>query len=214
MDRTALIERITREVLDGMKKDNIKEEGITVGISARHVHLSQEDLEVLFGQGYQLNVLKPLMGNEFAAKEMVTIVGPSLRAFENVRVLGPVRKRSQVEISRTDAFALKVNPPIRPSGVLDKSENIVVVGPKGTLFLKEGCIIANRHMHMTPADAAQYGLKDNDYVDIEIRSEKPSRFSGVQVRVSENFNTELHLDTDDGNATGLKNGDRVFIIKA
>ena len=214
MDRTALIDRIAKEVLNQLNKSEVKEEGIKVGISARHVHLSQEDLQVLFGEGYQLNVLKPLMGDEFAAKESVTIVGPSLRAFENVRVLGPVRKKSQVEISRTDAFTLKVNPPVRPSGVLEKSESIVVVGPKGSLLLKEGCIIANRHMHMTPADAAQYGLNDNDYVDVEIRSGKPSRFSGVQVRVSEKFNTELHLDTDDGNATELKNGDRVFIIKA
>ncbi|MBZ4644540.1 MAG: putative phosphotransacetylase [Petroclostridium sp.] len=221
MDQKELVSLIVSEVVKELKqKESIKVnkrekeelEGIKVGISARHVHLSQEDLETLFGKGYQLTKFKELMGDEFAAKEQVTLVGPSLRSIENVRVLGPVRKNTQVEIAKTDAIRLGVNPPVRPSGEIAGSERIVIVGPRGVVHIKEGCIIANRHIHMTPADAQRYGLKDNDYVDVETRSCRPALFCGVQVRVHEKFNTEMHIDTDDGNAVGIKTGDIIKIL--
>ncbi len=186
---------------------------IKIGVSQRHIHLSQEDLETLFGKGYKLTVKKVLMGREFASNEVVTLVGPSLKSIENVRVLGPVRKNTQVEISKTDTFVLKVSPPVRPSGNVEGSERLVVVGPKGSVYLKEGVIIANRHIHLTPAYAEKHGIKDNDYVDVLVEGIKPTKFYDVQVRVRDDFNVEMHIDTDDANSTGLKNGDLVKIIK-
>lgn len=194
--------------------ENINNDGqIKVGVSQRHVHLSQEDLETLFGKGYKLTVKKYLMGREFASNEVVTLVGPSLKSIENVRVLGPVRKNTQVEISRTDTFILKVSPPVRPSGNVEGSEKLVLVGPKGSVYLKEGVIIANRHIHLTPEYAEANGIKDNDYVDVEVEGIKPTRFYDVQVRVRDDFNVEMHIDTDDANSAGLKNGSVVKIIQ-
>lgn len=129
-----------------------------------------------------------------------------------MRVLGPVRSHSQVEVSRTDTFALKISPPVRPSGEIKGSAPISLVGPKGTVFLNEGCIIANRHIHMTPEDAEKYGIKDNDEVNVEIETQKPTLYYNVQVRVREDFNTEMHIDTDDANAAGIRNGDQVKIL--
>ena len=186
---------------------------IKVGVSQRHVHLSQEDLDTLFGKGYKLSVKKVLMGREFASNEFVTLVGPSLKSIEKVRVLGPVRKNTQVEISRTDTFLLKVSPPVRPSGQVEGSEKLVLVGPKGTVYLKQGVIIANRHIHLTPEYAKKHGIADGDYVDVEVEGIKPTRFYDVQVRVRDDFNIEMHIDTDDANSAGLKNGDIVRIIK-
>lgn len=203
-----LIDKIVQSVMDSVTGDDIK-----IGVSQRHIHLSQEDLETLFGKGYELTKLKPLMGKEFAAKEVVTLVGASLKAIENVRVLGPVRKQTQVEISRTDTFVLKISPPVRPSGDIKGSERVVVVGPKGSIYLKEGVIIANRHIHMTPAAAAKNDVKDGDYVDVMVEGIKPTKFYDVQVRVRDDFNVEMHIDTDDANSAGLRNGDKVTIIK-
>ncbi len=186
---------------------------IKIGVSQRHIHLSREDLDTLFGKDYELTLLKPLMGREYAAKEVVTLVGPSLKSIENVRVLGPVRKDTQVEISRTDTFVLKVSPPVRPSGNVEGSERIVIVGPKGSVYLKQGVIIANRHIHLTPEYAEKHGLKDNDYVDVLVEGIKPTKFYDVQIRTREDFNTEMHIDTDDANSAGLRNGDLVKIIK-
>lgn len=206
------IDTITNAIMKAM--EDIDDSGeIKVGVSQRHVHLSQEDLETLFGKGYELTVKKYLMGREFASNEVVTLVGPSLKSIENVRVLGPVRKNTQVEISRTDTFVLKVSPPVRPSGQIEGSEKIVLVGPKGTVYLKEGVIIANRHIHLTPEYALANDISDNDYVDVEIEGIKPTRFYDVQVRVRDDFNVEMHIDTDDANASGLKNGAKVKIIK-
>lgn len=189
-------------------KDKIK-----IGVSQRHIHLSREDLDTLFGKGYELTKKKTLMGREYAAEEVVTLVGPSLKAITNVRVLGPVRKDTQVEISKTDTFILKVNPPVRPSGQVEGSEKLVVVGPKGSVYLKQGVIIANRHIHLTPEYAETHGIKDGDYVNVEVEGVKPTKFYDVQVRVRDDFNVEMHIDTDDANSSGLKNGSLVRIVK-
>lgn len=213
MDNTYLEKLISQTVVDVLKKKE-EDSGIKVGVSARHVHLSEKDLAALFGEGYQLTPKKYLMGEQFAAEECVTLVSPNLKTIEGVRVLGPVRKRSQVEISRTDTFKLKVSPPVRPSGELDGAAPMALVGPKGSIFLNECCIIANRHIHLTPEDAEKYGVRDNDLVDVEIENSKPTKFYNVQVRVHKDFNTEMHIDTDDANACAVKTGDRVRIIKA
>ena len=186
---------------------------ITIGVSQRHVHLSQQDLETLFGKGFELTKQKTLMGREYASEQFVTLVGPSLRSIEKVRVLGPVRKNTQVEISRTDTFVLKVSPPVRPSGEIEGSERLVLVGPKGTVYLQQGVIIANRHIHLSPAFAEKHGIKDNDVVDVLVESIKPTKFFDVQVRVRDDFREEMHIDTDDANSAGLRNGDSVRIIR-
>ena len=206
-----LVNLVTQSVIEILNKTQ-NDDGIKVGVSARHVHLSQQDLETLFGKGYKLTPKKMLMGDQFAAEECVTLVSPSLRTIEGVRVLGPVRKDSQIEISRTDTFKLKVSPPVRPSGNIKGSAPMALVGPRGSVFLNEGCIIANRHIHMTPEDAEKYGVKDNDVVDVEIQNSKPTRYYNVQVRVREDFDTEMHIDTDDANAAAIKQGDHVEII--
>ena len=209
------IENAIKSVVENMNLSEAKavsDDYVKIGVSQRHIHLSREDLDILFGKGYELTPKKVLMGKEFASEEVVTLVGPSLKAIENVRVLGPVRKNTQVEISRTDTFVLKVSPPVRPSGEIKGSERIVVVGPKGSIYLKEGVIIANRHIHLTPEFAASLNLSDNDYVDVIIDGVKPTKFYDVQIRVRDDFNVEMHIDTDDANSSGLKNGDVVHII--
>lgn len=213
MTDTNLVNLITENVIKLLKNNEENSADIKVGVSARHVHLSRADLDTLFGKGYELTPKKMLMGDQYAAEECVTLVSPSLRTVEGVRVLGPVRPESQIEISRTDTFKLKVSPPVRPSGKIKGSAPMALVGPKGSVFLNEGCIIANRHIHMTPEDAEKYGIADNDFVDVEIQNTKPTRYYDVQVRVRKDFNTEMHIDTDDANAAAIKNGDRVMILK-
>ena len=182
-----------------------------VETSARHVHVTQEDLEVLFGKGYQLTKKKDLMGGQFASNEQVTIVGTKLRAIENVRILGPVRKASQVEISMTDARTLGVAPVIRNSGDIAGSAPIALVGPKGALYLNEGCIVAKRHIHMSPADAAAAGLADKDVVSVVASNDRGTTFDEVLIRVDPSFTLEMHIDTDEANAAKLKTGDTVVI---
>ncbi len=208
------IAQIVRQILTeyGAPESKPTDNTIPVGVSNRHIHLTQEDVEILFGAGYQLTHMKDLsQPGQFACKETLTIIGPSMRSIENVRVLGPVRKQSQVEISRTDSFTLKVKPPVRESGKLDGSAPITIIGPKGIVTLKEGCIIANRHIHMSPADGAHFGLNDGDYVTIDVNGQRRTRFYDVQVRVHPEFRLEMHIDTDDANAAGVGNGAQVTI---
>ena len=188
--------------------------GIPIGVSNRHIHLSQADLETLFGAGYELTPIKELsQPGQYACKELLTIIGPSMRPIENVRVLGPVRKASQVEISATDSYVLKVKPPVRESGKIEGSAPIKIVGPKGIVELSEGCIIANRHIHMSPSEAQVFGLCDGDYVDIDVNGARRTRWFDVQVRVHKDFRLEMHVDTDDANAAGIGNGFMVEIVK-
>lgn len=206
-----LEELIANAVVETLKEKQA-DEVVKIGVSARHVHLSQKDLYALFGEGYELHKKKELMGGQFAAEECVTLVSPNLRSIENVRVLGPLRKESQIEVSRTDTFKLKVSPPVRPSGELKGAAPMAIVGPKGSIYLNECCIIANRHIHLPPYLAEKYGVKDNDYVDVEVQTGKPTKFYDVQVRVHESFTPEMHIDTDDANACALKTGDVIKIL--
>jgi putative phosphotransacetylase len=206
------VEQITRLVMELLREDD-KKEGfmVPVGVSARHVHLTQADVETLFGAGYQLTKKKELMGGQFASNEQVTIVGTKLRAIENVRILGPVRKASQVEISQTDAMKLGVRAPLRNSGDVAGSAPIAVVGPRGAIYLKEGCIVARRHIHMSPGDARMAGVQDKDVVSVTAVNERGTRFDEVLVRVDPSFTLEMHIDTDEANASGIKTGDAVVI---
>jgi len=215
---TADIESIVKKIVSEMNGGDIsadKGNQIPVGISNRHIHLNKEDLETLFGAGYELTHFKDLsQPGQYACKETLTIVGPSMRAIEGVRVLGPLRKASQVEISVTDSYVLKVKPPVRESGKLDGSAPITIIGPKGIVKLNQGCIIANRHIHMSPDDAAHFGVKDGDYIDVDAMSgTKRTRWFDVQVRVHPDFRLEMHVDTDDANAVGFKNGSTVTPVK-
>ena len=209
-----LVAEIVNRVMAQCGGSTATNDTVPVGVSNRHIHLSTEDLETLFGKGYQLTPIKDLsQPGQFACKEQLTIVGPSLRPIEGVRVLGPVRKASQVEISRTDSFTLKVKPPVRESGDIAGSAPITIIGPKGTVTLKEGCIIANRHIHMSDEEGKAFGLNDGDYVTVEVNGERRTTFYDVQVRVNKAFRLEMHIDTDDANAAGIGNGAMVKIIK-
>ncbi len=206
-----VISEIVNKVISAcQEEDNL----VPVGVSNRHIHLSQEHLEILFGKGYELTKLKDLsQPGQYACKEQLTLIGPSLKAIEGVRVLGPVRKESQVEISRTDSFTLKVKPPVRESGKISGSAPVTIVGPKGLVTLKEGCILANRHIHMSLDDGKKFGVKDGEYVAVEANGDgKRTKLYDVQVRVSDKFALEMHLDTDDANACGIGNGCKVKIV--
>lgn len=208
------VELIARLVMEAIDKKESTSNGfmVPIGVSARHIHLTQEHVEVLFGEGYQLTKRKELMGGQFAANEQVTIVGLKLRAIENVRVLGPVRSKSQVEISATDAIKLGVRAPIRLSGDIEGSAPIAVVGPKGVIYLDEGCIIAKRHIHMAPKDAIVAGVRNGDIVSVKADNERGTVFNHVQIRVDESFTLEMHIDTDEANAAKISTGETVTII--
>lgn len=212
-DIAAIVKKVISEV--EASGTTAKGNEIPVGISNRHIHLNKDDLETLFGKGYELTPIKELsQPGQYACKETLTLVGPSMRSIENVRVLGPLRKQSQVEISVTDSFVLKVKPPVRESGKTQGSAPVTIIGPKGIVVLKEGCIIANRHIHMSPADAAHFGVKDGDYIDVDAFSgTKRTRWFDVQIRVNDAFRLEMHVDTDDANAVGFKNGSTVTVAK-
>lgn len=207
------IELVTKLVIEAMQKNNTRDGYVVpIGVSARHVHLSKADLETLFGKEYELTKKKELMGGQFAADEFVTIVGLKLRAIENVRILGPLRKETQVEISATDAIKLGIKVPIRDSGDTKGSAPIALVGPKGAIYLKEGCIIAKRHIHMSPSDAKAAGVKNGDIVSVKAENDRGTIFNHVSIRVDESFTLEMHIDTDEANAANIITGNTVTII--
>ena len=209
------IELITKMVIDAINQSEDKGNGfmVPIGVSARHVHLTQEHVETLFGPGYQLTKKKDLMGGQFASNETVTIIGLKLRAIENVRVLGPVRSATQVEVSATDAIKLGMNVPVRMSGDIAGSAPIAIVGPKGAIYLKEGCIVAMRHIHMSPSDARAAGVKNGDIVSVKADNERGTIFNQVAIRVDDSFTLEMHIDTDEANAAKIATGNTVAIIK-
>lgn len=210
------VEAVLSQMYGECKTDR-KDSDVPVGISNRHIHLTHNDVEVLFGEGHKLTPKKELsQPGQYACEEVVTLVGPSLHSIENVRVLGPERSKTQVEISVTDSYTLKVKPPVRESGNIAGSAGITIVGPCGVIRISEGCIIANRHIHMSPSDARSFGVNDGDIVAVDVIGEgnvKRTRWYGVKVRVNPDFRLEMHVDTDDANAVGIKNGFRVKLIK-
>lgn len=190
----------------------MKQLQVPIGISNRHIHLSKEDLEKLFGIGYELTNIKDLVQTgEFAAEETVTVKGPK-GSLEKVRILGPVRSASQVEISRTDGFKLGVDAPVRQSGQVNGTPGCILVGPKGEVELKEGVIVADRHIHMSPEDAKVFNVKDGDRVSVHVDGIRELTFHNVLVRVKPSFVLEFHIDTDEANACFVKNNDMVTVL--
>ncbi|MDP4126477.1 MAG: phosphate propanoyltransferase [Bacillota bacterium] len=177
-----------------------QEKGVPIGTSNRHIHLSEDDLNQLFGEKYALTIQKELsQPGQYAAKETVTLVGPK-GYLEKVRILGPVRKRTQVEISVTDCFKLGVKPVIRDSGQLDGTPGLKIIGPLGNVEIERGVMVAGRHIHLTPKDAAEWSLNDGDRVRVKVQSIRPVIFEDVLIRVHENYRKEMHLDMDEANA--------------
>ncbi|MFD1204544.1 phosphate propanoyltransferase [Sporosarcina contaminans] len=203
-----LIERIVGEVMDQLQKQEPKlsNNEIPIAVSARHVHLKPEHIEVLFGKGYELTKRSDLsQPGQFAANETVVIAGPR-GSIEKVRILGPARSLSQVEVSWTDAMKLGVKPPLRESGNIARSAGITLIGPKGSLYLDEGLIVAQSHIHMEPKDADRLGVRDGDFVTIDVEGIRPISFNQVKIRVSERYRLEMHIDTDEANAGFITQG--------
>lgn len=222
MSEEEIVKRIVREVLEKIEKEG-KEmtQGETSGrviycnYSNRHCHISREDLDVVYGRGYELTKMKDLcQPGEFATNEMLTIVGPTGETLP-IRILGPIRGKTQVEISKTDSFALKIKGvPVRESGKVEGTPGCVLVGPKGAVTLKEGVIAAMRHVHLTPEDAEYFGVKDSEL--IKVRLESPDRslvFDKVVARVKSSYALEMHIDVDEANAAGVGQNTPAYIVK-
>lgn len=204
------LDEVVKRVIEKVKAQKLRE--VVINVSARHVHLSQEHLEVLFGKGYKLTPLRELMQpGEFAAKETVIVVGPK-GIIQNVRVLGPVRKKTQVEISKTDGYTLGIDPPVRDSGNHEGTPGCVLVGPMGGVRIERGVIAAMRHIHIPDWFAAENGIQDRSFLKVLVEGERKIIFDKVLARVSPNFVLEMHVDTDEANASGIKSGDRGFIL--
>ncbi|TCO79344.1 phosphate propanoyltransferase [Marinisporobacter balticus] len=186
---------------------------VPVGLSNKHLHLSQEHIEILFGEGHVLTNMKELgQPGQFACEEKVDIVGPK-GTLKGVRVLGPARGKTQIEISFADGFVLGVKPPVKDSGDLAGSPGAKIVGPKGEVTIEEGIIAAARHIHMHTSDAETFGVVDKDLVKVKIEGKRGLIFENVLVRVHPTYALEMHVDIEEGNAAGLKNGHMVEVLK-
>jgi propanediol utilization protein len=187
---------------------------LVVNVSARHMHVNQADLETLFGVRAELTKFKDLyQEGEFASEQLVTIVGPRQRIIPNVRILGPVRNYTQIELSYTDGIYLGVNLPLRISGNHEGTPGITVLGPAGTVVLKSGVIRAERHVHMSTADMTYYGVKDGDYMKLKIEGPCGVTFDRVKVRYHPKVILEVHIDTDEGNCCDLESATHIELIK-
>lgn len=188
---------------------------IPVGISGRHLHLTQEHLEILFGKGYQLTIMKDLsQPGQYAAEEKVDVVSPAGKLLAGVRILGPVRPASQVEISRSDALRYKFDAPVRSSGDVKGSGAATLIGPKGQVEIKEGVIIADRHIHFSLEEGKEFGVTDRQVVSLKVSGIKAGILDNVLCRVHASFKLDCHLDTDDGSAFMLNTGDEVELVKS
>lgn len=208
------IETLVRQALQAQFGAPPAAPRLVVNISARHVHLNQEALETLFGKGAQLTVLKPLyQEGAFAAEQAVTVFGPRQQMIAHVRVLGPLRDYSQVELAFTDARFLGIDAPVRLSGDHRDTPGCFLVGPAGGLELRSGVIRAARHVHMSPAEAQYYGVKAGDLMRLVVESEQGGSLDGLICRISDKEKLEVHLDTDEGNAVDLVRARKVYLEK-
>lgn len=199
------------DALQGSKNED--DSAIPVGISNRHLHLSQADMDALFGRGYEMTKIKDLsQPGQYACKETVTICGPK-GAIEKVRILGPARNKTQVELLAGDCFKLGTKAPTRISGDIDGTPGLTIVGPKGSVQIKEGAIVAQRHIHMTPGDASRLGVRDGDIVSIQVDGDRGGTFSNVIVRANDASALECHLDTEEANAMNIDSLSKINIIK-
>ena len=208
------VEQIVREIVLSQIGGPPGKPNLVVSVSARHVHLTDQDVETLFGAGHKLTVAKPLyQDGHFAAEETVMVVGPRRRMLPTVRILGPTRPESQVELAFTDSISLGIDMPVRASGQLEGTPGCVLVGPKGVVELQRGVIRAERHVHMGPGDAEFYGVKDKDRMSLRIASGCGVIFNNLLVRVGEKIKLEVHLDTDEGNACDIDHAKSVELVK-
>ncbi len=185
---------------------------IDIEISNRHIHPSLELIEKLFGPGYNLKILKKLsQGDDFAAEETLTLVGPK-GSINNVRIIGPVRERTQIEILKSDCYRLGIDVPVRLSGDLESTPGVKIINEINETDLEQGVIIAQRHLHTNPTDAQKLKLKDQQKIKIKIKGDRALIFEEVIVRIKENFQTKLHLDQDEANAANLKPGDQGELV--
>jgi len=204
---------VVEEVVNSLLPKSEGDFSIPVGVSARHMHITQQHLEQLFGAGKQLTKLKDLyQPGEFAASETVTVIGPKRRLFEQVRILGPTRAFTQVELSYSDGVYLGLDLPYRLSGNIEGSSPLILIGPKGVLHLPEGAIRAARHIHISPADARNLGVRNGQIVSVETSGPMSIVFNNVIIRQQENLKLEMHVDTDEANAAGLRCGDSVTLV--
>ncbi|MED4017741.1 phosphate propanoyltransferase [Sutcliffiella cohnii] len=207
-----VIQSIVEEVVSELTKHQ-STKTVPMAVSARHCHLSKRDIQVLFGDYYQLTKKADLsQPGQFAANETITIVGPR-GSIEKVRILGPVRNLTQVEVSRTDCIKLGVDAPLRESGDMKNSAPITLVGPKGSLYKKDGLIVAKAHIHMSPDDAERFSVKQGDYVKITTKTERPITLDRVLIRVAPRYKLEMHIDTDEANAGFISTGDVGMLLK-
>jgi putative phosphotransacetylase len=211
MENAELVDGLAAEIASRMKRSRTP---IPIGVSNRHAHITREHFEALFGEGADLSRLRDLsQPGQFAANERFDVQGPK-GAIKGVRLLGPFRPKTQIEVSRTDAVVLGVQPPVRESGDLGGSASLRLIGPRGSVEVREGLILARRHLHCTSADAAAIGLSNGEVVRVRVGrgGGRESIFEQTVVRVSEKFSLELHLDTDEANAAGVKTGDLAHIV--
>ncbi len=188
---------------------------IPIGISGRHIHLSKEHLDVLFGKDYQLTKFRDLsQPGQFACEEKVDVISPKGNLLKGIRILGPTRSATQLEISRSDAIRGKFIAPVRSSGDIKGSGSCKIIGPIGEVEIKEGVIVADRHIHFSLQEAAEFNVKDGEVLSIYVKGEKGGILDDVLCRVSDKFRLDCHLDTDDGAAFGLNTGDNCVLVKA
>ncbi|HOW70355.1 MAG TPA: phosphate propanoyltransferase [Phycisphaerae bacterium] len=224
MDRAA-VEQVVREVVRqrlGRPRPAASPSGapagarpeLRVNISARHMHITQHDLETLFGPGAKLTVFRPLyQDGYFASEQMVTIIGPRHRTITNLRILGPCRPENQIELAFTDGVAMGIDLPVRMSGNIKDTPGCIVLGPKGYIEMKEGVIRAMRHVHLNPDEAAYYNVGDGDLMKLHVEGDCGMTIEGVIARIAKGLKLEVHLDTDEGNACNLTGAKRVELIK-
>lgn len=206
-------EQLIRLVTEAVKREWKPDTRVPVGISVRHIHLERKHIDVLFGTGHQLTVKKMLsQPGQYACEETLDMAGPR-GTISRVRVLGPERKRSQAEVSCSDARILGIEPPVRASGDLDGTPGILLKGPCGQVLLDQGVILADRHIHMTLADADRFSVSDGEMVEVAVDGEKGGIMKQVRIRVSDSYALDFHIDTDDSNAFLLKQGQLVTVTK-
>ena len=201
---------VTQAVRDQLR---LQSRRVPVGISMRHIHLSRREVDALFGRTYQLTPLRPLsQPGQFACQECLDVIGPR-GVLHKVRILGPERPEAQVELAQTDCRVIGVQAPVRASGHVEGTPGVLLQGPRGAFSLPRGVIVADRHLHMSTAQAAAFGLSDGDTVRVRVEGGKPGILDGVLVRAGERYELDLHLDTDDANAFQLRQGQLVTVLE-
>jgi putative phosphotransacetylase len=211
VEQHELVQLIREVTLKALATNQVKLE-VPIAVSNRHIHLSKEHVERLFGRNYQLNKLKDLsQPGQFACKETITLIGPKGK-LEKVRVLGPARGDTQIEISLNDGYTLGIAPPIRDSGDIEATPSVTIQGPRGQLKVDQGLICAARHIHMGPDDATRFQVTNGQRVQVKVTGQRGVIFDNVLIRVSPTYNLEMHIDVDEANAAQIKNGQLGVLI--